>query len=379
MHLRRLISVLSVGAVVVSGVVAAAPKKADKKKKPPAAAKGSAETPATGSAATPPAGSAAGSGSGSGSAEEGPPKDIEGREENPDNPKATGMEVEEPPTNAPPPKPTGYPIELAQRPITLLKGMGEVSISPHTEFSDFLFVDRLRARYGITSEIQVGLTYAYGALYNEELIMGMTKAYDFHAGKAVGLDVQYLITKFLAVKVGVPIYVDPVAVSLQLGAPMKFHITDKFAIGGLDDLLNIKLSKFPVEYECIAYGTAGCGELDNAKAAQQEGVPPHRLCRAGGECAPQAHRVRPGDPAGAAAARAGLDERLPGAGRRGLPRSSEKARAPNRPERSAAPVDARHSRQRPERRAHAPKQDALDEASDQRCTRRAPGKRAVRG
>src|SRR4029078_4542958 len=40
----------------------------------------------------------------------------------------------------------------------------------------------------------------------------------------------------------------------------------------LDDLLNIKLSKFPVEDECIAYGTGGCGGVDNAKAAQREGV-----------------------------------------------------------------------------------------------------------
>ena len=276
MHLRRLISALSVGAVVASSIVAAAPKKADKKKKAPAAAKGdkgsagsagSAATPATGSAATPPTGSAAGS---AGSADEGPPKDIEGREENPANPK--GTETEEPPTAAPPPKPTGYPIELAKRPILLLKGMGEASISPHTEFSDFMFVDRLRVRYGITSKIQVGLTYAYGAVYNQALISGTTKTYDFHAGKAVGIDFQYLLTDFLAVKLGVPIYVDPVAVSLQLGAPMKFHITDKFAIGGLDDLLNIKLSKFPVSYECVAYGAYGCGELDNARAASQESV-----------------------------------------------------------------------------------------------------------
>ena len=41
-----------------------------------------------------------------------------------------------------------------------------------------------------------------------------------------------------------PVYFDPVAMSLRLGAPMKFVFGDKFALGGLDDLLNIKISKF---------------------------------------------------------------------------------------------------------------------------------------
>jgi hypothetical protein len=40
------------------------------------------------------------------------------------------------------------------------------------------------------------------------------------------------------------VYIDPVAVGLQLGAPMKFTFGDKFALGGLDDLLLIKISKF---------------------------------------------------------------------------------------------------------------------------------------
>jgi len=42
----------------------------------------------------------------------------------------------------------------------------------------------------------------------------------------------------------VPFYASPVAFGLQIGAPIKFVFADKFAIGGLDDLLNIRLSKF---------------------------------------------------------------------------------------------------------------------------------------
>ena len=49
---------------------------------------------------------------------------------------------------------------------------------------------------------------------------------------------------WIGVRVGVPIYVQPVAYSLLLGAPIKFTFGDKLALGGLDDLLNIKLKRF---------------------------------------------------------------------------------------------------------------------------------------
>jgi hypothetical protein len=71
-----------------------------------------------------------------------------------------------------------------------------------------------------------------------------TKDYGFHAGKAVGLDLTVLLDDWIGVRAGVPVYIDPLAVSLQLGAPVKFHVGDKFALGGLDDLLTIKISKF---------------------------------------------------------------------------------------------------------------------------------------
>jgi hypothetical protein len=82
-----------------------------------------------------------------------------------------------------------------------------------------------------------------------------TKDYAFHAGKAVGLDVTVMLQNWLGVRVGVPVYIDPLAISLALGAPMKFTFGDKFALGGLDDLLNIKLYRFaPSFYQ----------EVDNA-------------------------------------------------------------------------------------------------------------------
>jgi hypothetical protein len=246
-----LISVLSVGLVVASGVVAAQPKKDAKKKKTP---------PAAGSA-TAPAGSGSGSGSAAGSAVtpiEEAPKDIEGREENPESPKGEGTE-EPPPTTAPPPKPAGYPMEETQRPITLLKNMAEVGISPHAQVDPFRMSDSLRARYGITDKIQVGLTYVYMGVWDRmEIDAGQTSKTEFKAGKAVGLDFSYLVQDWIAAKVGFPLYIDPFAMSIVFGAPMKFHFGEKFVVGAMDDFLNIAVKTFPVSYY---------QEFDNAKAA----------------------------------------------------------------------------------------------------------------
>ncbi len=81
----------------------------------------------------------------------------------------------------------------------------------------------------------------------------------FHTGKAVGLDVTVQIKPWLGVRVGLPFYIDPLAVSLTLGAPMKWQFAGgKYAIGVLDDFLTIKLYRFaPSFYQ----------EFNNAVAA----------------------------------------------------------------------------------------------------------------
>jgi hypothetical protein len=224
---HRLISVLSAVVVASGSLVAAAPSPT-----PVAPAKDE------------PAGSAD-TGGGSGSAvdmpEDAPPADMNGTDENPDAPR----DITKPAVTAvaPTPKrPSGYPTEEALRPITLPQNMSEVSISPHANVSPYFGSDALRARYGITSRIQLGLTYVLGGIYHDPSTANMKLG--FHPGKAVGVDVTVLLQNWIAVRVGVPVYVDPVAVGLQLGAPMKFTFGEKFALGGMDDLLNIKISKF---------------------------------------------------------------------------------------------------------------------------------------
>jgi hypothetical protein len=228
MQLRRILSVASV-VVIATGVALAQPKK------------DTAPVPATasGSGAAPPAGSAApAEGSAVQPIEDAPPADMEGRDENPDAPR--GTETDQPAVVATAPvKPAGYPIELALRPITLPANMAEVSIAPHIVVSPFMGSDALRARYGITPKIQLGLTYMMGGSYDEPSTM--MKDYGFHPGKAGGLDVTILLQNWIGIKVGLPMYLDPFAMSLALGAPMKFKLTDKVAVGGMDDVLNIAL------------------------------------------------------------------------------------------------------------------------------------------
>jgi hypothetical protein len=142
--------------------------------------------------------------------------------------------------------------------------MSEISIAPHMQFSPFESSDALHARYGITPKVQVGLTYVFAGIYDAHAadgtagMMGVPTKYGIHSGKAFGVDVTVLLQNWLGVRVGVPFYVSPLAVSLQLGAPIKFTFGDKYALGGFDDLLNITLDRFaPSFYQ----------ELNNARGA----------------------------------------------------------------------------------------------------------------
>lgn len=216
MSLRRLISVSS---VVVLGSSAALAQPAPAGDATPAAADGAAVQPI----------------------EDSPPSDMEGRDENPDAPRGTdaAVSVTAGPTEL---KRSGYPIELSQRPITLPANMSEIQIAPHLVASPYAGTDALRARYGITPQVQIGLTYVmYGVYDRQDVDSGLSKKYGIHPGKAGGLDVTVLLKNWVGVKVGLPMYLDPFAMSVALAAPMRFQLTDRFTIGGMDDLLNIAL------------------------------------------------------------------------------------------------------------------------------------------
>jgi len=257
MSVRRVVSVLSVCLVASVTVVVAQPKKNDPKA-PVAPAKD----------AAPPAGSAAGSGSGAaeGSAVEmveDPPADMDGINENPDAPK-TGDGSDAPLVVVPDKKKTvGYPMEEALRPITLPANMSEISLGIAAPLDPFVPTAVLRARYGITRQVQLGLTYVVASVYDDPGTMGTMKS-TIHPGKAVGLDVTILAQDWIGVRVGVPVYIDPVAIGLQLGAPMRFRFLDgKLALGGLDDLLSIKLYRFAPSLTTEVINASAAAKFDS--------------------------------------------------------------------------------------------------------------------
>jgi hypothetical protein len=253
--MTRLVSLLSVCLVASATVVVAQPKKAPDPKAPVAPA---APTPDAGSGSAAPA-----------PVEEPPPKDIEGRDENPGNP--GGVIIEEPPKVVIPEKKkqAGYPIEEYLRPINLPANMSEVSIGPHAQLGAgsgavYAGADALRGRYGITREVQFGLTYLFGGVFDDPATTD--DKIGFHGGKAVGIDVTVLLDNWIGIRVGVPFYIKPVAFSLAIGVPLRFVVADKFTVGGLDDLLNIKIKNFaPSFYQELTNAVNAELERTNAK------------------------------------------------------------------------------------------------------------------
>ncbi|MBK7534603.1 MAG: hypothetical protein IPI49_04350 [Myxococcales bacterium] len=167
-----------------------------------------------------------------------PPKDMEGTDENPDAPVDFDAP---PPLVAAPPKrrPQGYPMEEVFRPLTLLRFQTEVGLDSRTTFSPFINGSALRVRFGVTSKVQVSLVYNVGGIYDDG--RGSTT---FNTGKAVGLGATVQIRPWIAAAVSVPMYLEPFAASLTVGAPMKFQFAERFALVLAEDILDVRLDTF---------------------------------------------------------------------------------------------------------------------------------------
>lgn len=180
--------------------------------------------------------------------EDPPPEDMEGTAENPDAPRRVDEEEAISGGVAPPPKSTGYPMEDVLRPLTLPAVTSEVSLDVRSTFDPVDFETGLRARYGITRQWQLGLRYLIGGYYDDDLVDMDDKA-AFNTGKAFGLDVTYLVYDWLGAHVTLPFYVDPFAMGVTIGAPMKFRFGESepgkgWAIVALDDFLEIPIYEF---------------------------------------------------------------------------------------------------------------------------------------
>lgn len=215
-------------------------------------AKAGAATGAKAGTAGAPAGSAAGmAGSGEGldeeedkgsrpvaPPEEARPSDMEGTSENPGAP----IDYDRPPptvAQTAKPRPEGYPLEEVWRPLTLPRFMTEVALDTRFNVSPFINGQTLRARFGVTPEVQVGLLYNIGGIYKDG-----TRDTAFNTGKAVGVAGAYKIREWLAAQVVVPVYLEPFAASINLAAPMKFRFGDRYALVIADEVVEIRLTKF---------------------------------------------------------------------------------------------------------------------------------------
>ncbi len=143
-----------------------------------------------------------------------------------------------------------YPVEINHRPMTLPQYTAEISLDAPIVFGGEAETDPglratqvLRAGYGVTHDIQVGVSYGFGL----QLFDPPEGAKSFEAGKAFSVDVAYtILPDHLAVSVSLPFYADPFASSVTIGAPFRFKMGDKLAIVGGQDLIEIGFNKWPV-------------------------------------------------------------------------------------------------------------------------------------
>jgi hypothetical protein len=159
-------------------------------------------------------------------------------EENPDDPNSEFNKQEKKPgevkKKAKKPANEGYPTRVIERPLTLPGGTSEIEFALPVLVDPYAFGATLRGTYAITSDVQVGLRYGLGAVTED----------GFNVGKAVSLDTQYRFTKNISAQASIPMFLDPFAVGLVLGAPMKFTFFDSFSLLVGEDLVAIKLYEF---------------------------------------------------------------------------------------------------------------------------------------
>ncbi len=140
-----------------------------------------------------------------------------------------------------------YPTKYIDRPLTLPSQMVEVEFHTPLTFNPWSVGANLKLDYGITEKVEVGLLYGMGTYHKDS---------KFEAGKAVGIQTRVGITEDISVEATIPMLFDPFAMSLTIGAPMRFRLNDKLALYLGHDLLSFKISKFmPLVFDPV--GNAG--------------------------------------------------------------------------------------------------------------------------
>lgn len=166
--------------------------------------------------------------------------ELSGAEETPDDPNAVFTEKEpEPETPTPRQIRTEYPSELVLRPLTLPAGMAEVALDIPVRVEPFSTTGVLRGSYGVTKEAQVSFVWLAGTVHED----------GFETGEAIALDVRYAIFDWLAAQLVLPFYIDPFAMGVTVGAPVKFTFFDKLSFVGGADLFEFEIYRFAPELD----------------------------------------------------------------------------------------------------------------------------------
>jgi hypothetical protein len=155
-----------------------------------------------------------------------------------------------------------YPIELVRRPLTLAADQVEVSLDVPLVLNDGnpLLTQILRGGFGVTIDLELGLTYAVGL----ERLSAEPGEDGFEPGRAFSVDAAYtLLPGYLAVQARVAFFIDPevFGVGLILGLPYKIEIGDRWAIFGGADLVRLRLKEFAVDPADPAASSFYVGEI----------------------------------------------------------------------------------------------------------------------
>lgn len=171
---------------------------------------------------------------------------------------------------APKTRTVAYPITEVLRPLTLPDFTSEIRLE--ALFYPLSPIDAefgLRARYGITRQLQIGVGYGIGGFYDD----GKRDKVRFNTGKAVALDVSYLVADWIAPRLSIPMYVDPFAIGLVLGAPVKFRFGDRFALVGGEEIVGFKLldGKFLPNLRSEKANEAAVDQIEGSNTIQSDG------------------------------------------------------------------------------------------------------------
>lgn len=140
-----------------------------------------------------------------------------------------------------------YPRALVQRPLTLPAGVAETALEARTGVRELVGAGTsvtgteayrtsatLSVEAGLTDEAQIGLSYGAGSVGEDGTF----------PGQAAALEAVYAINRYIGAQLALPFHIDPFALGLTLGAPVKLVVGDKVALMAGHDLVTFRLSGF---------------------------------------------------------------------------------------------------------------------------------------